>query len=127
MIAIQVVTVNGKTMDKARWEVDPPEGLQEGQSFALNVKVNDKGLVSYLSKVKSADCMLDRDKEGHFVMLSFKVARIRHMLNVHDGKVESMVVLAPVNKSVELVLQHALDPSKADPRFVKAVREALPG
>lgn len=123
-IALQAVTLTGKTIEGGRWEVPSIAGLQEMQSFALNIPIKDKQLVSYLGKAQNADCMLDKDKDTYSVMLSFKVARIRHMLTTKDSKVDSMAVLVPVNRNVELVLQYLLNPAKTDPKFVKLIREA---
>lgn len=124
-IILQVHALNGKTIEGARWEVPSIAGLQEGQSFAFSFPTKDKQLVAYLTKAQSAECMVDRERGENSVILSFNVRRIRHMLPVGTKTVETMAMLTPVNRSVELVLQYVLDPRKVDPKFIKMVRETV--
>lgn len=126
MIVLQVATLSGKTVEDARWEVPSIHGLQEGQSFALSFPTKDKQLVTYLTKVPTADCSVDREKGEYSVQLSFNVRRIRHMLSVGSQQVDTLAVLQPANRSVELVMQYLINPAKAEPKFVKAVREVSP-
>ncbi len=124
-IVLQIHGLNGKTVEGGRWELPSVVGLQENQSFALSFPTKDKQLVTYLTKAQTADCMVDREKGEHSIILSFSVRRIRHMLVIGASKAETMAMLTPVNRSVELVLQYLLDPRKADPKFVKMVRESV--
>lgn len=127
MIVLQVHALSGKTVEGGRWEVPDVPGLQEGQSFALSIPTKDRHLTAYLVKSKTADCIVDKDKNDYSVILSFQVRRIRHMLAVGMKKVDSMAVIVPVNRSVELVLQYMLNPAKVDPKFFKVVSETVPG
>lgn len=127
MIVLQVHALNGKTIEGGRWEVPDVIGLGEGQSFALALPTKDKHLTAYLVKAQSADCVVDKDKTDYSVILSFQVRRIRHMHAVGSKKVDSMAVLVPMNRSVELVLQYMLNPAKVDQKFFKAVSETVPG
>lgn len=124
-IVLQVVTLQGKTVEGGRWELPAVPGLQEGQSFALSFPTKDKQLVAYLMKAQSGDCVVDRDKGEYSVMLSFTVRRIRHMLATATKSLDTMAVLTPVNRSVELVLQYLVDPKKVDQKFFKIVRETV--
>lgn len=125
MIVLQIHALNGKTVEGGRWEVPAIQGLQEGHSFALSMPTQDKQLVAYLAKMQNADCIVDKDKTEYSVVLSFSVRRIRHMLAVGGAKTETMAVLVPVNRNVELVMQYILNPAKVDQKFVKAVRETV--
>lgn len=125
MIVLQVHALNGKTVEGARWDVPSVPGLQENQSFALSFSTKDKQLVTYLTKSPNGDIMVDKEKGEYFVTLSFSVRRIRHMLAVGAKQVETMAMLAPTNRSVELVLQYIVDPRKVDQKFVKLVRETV--
>lgn len=124
-IVLQVATLQGKTVEGGRWEVPSVPGLGEGQSFALSFPTKDKQLVAYLMKAQSGDCAVDRDKGEYSVSLSFQVRRIRHMLTVGTEKLDTMAILTPVNRSVELVLQYLVDPKKVDQKFFKTVRETV--
>jgi hypothetical protein len=124
-IVLQVATLQGKTVEGGRWELPSVPGLQEGQSFALSFSTTDKQLVAYLMKAQSSECAVDRDKGGYSVVLSFQVRRIRHMLTVGTENLDTMAILTPVNRSVELVLQYLLDPKKVDQKFFKTVRETV--
>lgn len=124
-IVLQIHATNGKTVEGGRLEVPDVIGLQEGQSFAISFPTKDKQLIAYLVKAQNSDCMVDREKGEHSVMLSFQVRRIRHMVTVGSPKVDTMAILTPVNRSVELVLQYLLDPKKVDQKFVKIVRETV--
>jgi len=115
-IVLQVATLQGKTLEGGRWELENVPGLQEGQSFALSFPTKDKQLVAYLMKVQNGDCA---------VALSFQVRRIRHMLTVGTEKLDTMAVLTPVNRNVELVVQYLVDPKKVDQKFFKMVRETV--
>jgi hypothetical protein len=126
-IVLQVATINGKTMEGARWQVPTVPGLQEGQSFALSFPTKDKQLVTYLSKAQVSECSVDREKGEYSVQLSFSVRRIRHMLSVNGTQVDTLAILTPENRNVELVAQYLINPAKAEPKFIKAVREAGPG
>jgi hypothetical protein len=125
-IVLQVATLSGKTMEGARWEVPSVQGLQEGQSFALSFPTKDKQLVTYLSKTPVSECSIDREKGEYSVQLSFQVRMIRHMLSVNNSKVDTLAVLTPVNRNVELVTQYLINPARVEPKFVKMVREAGP-
>jgi len=124
-IVLQVTTLQGKTLEGGRWELENVPGLQEGQSFALTFPTKDKQLVAYLLKVQNSDCMVDRDQGEYSVMLSFSVRRIRHMLSTGTSKLDTMAVLTPVNRNVELVMQYLVDPKKVDQKFFKTVRETV--
>lgn len=124
-IVVQIATLNGRTVEGARWELPSVPGLQEGQSFALSFPTKDKQLVAYLTKASNSDCMVDKDASGYNVMLSFTVRRIRHMLAVQTKHLDTMTVITPVNRSVELVLQYLIDPKKVDQKFYKMVRETI--
>lgn len=124
-IVLQVATLQGKTVEGGRWELPSVPGLQEGQSFALSFPTTDKQLVTYLTKAQNGDCSVDRDKGEYSVMLSFTVRRIRHMLSVASQNLDTMAVLTPVNRNVELVFQYLVDPKKVDQKFFKIVRETV--
>ena len=121
-LIVQVVNLQGKTIEGARWEVPTPPGLQEGQSFALSLPTKDKGLVAYLTKGQNSECYLEREKGEVEVVLGFGVKRIRHMLSPIDKRLETLCLLIPANRVVEQVLVYLVRPAKVDARFVQLFR-----
>jgi len=121
-LIVQATTIAGKMIDVAKWDVEPPPGLQEGQIMSINLKIKDPALIKYIGKQQSLDCAIDKDKDGFYISMACKVARIRHMVNTNDGTVDSLAIIIPVNRVVEASMLYILNPSKCDPKFVQAVR-----
>jgi hypothetical protein len=124
-IVIQVCTLAGKMIEKARWEVEFPTGVQEGHMVALNIPFDDTGLSGYLSRSQSPACMVDKSQDGYNVGLSFQVKQIRHMIDVsgkNEAEASSMAIVYPLNRLVENVVLYLLDPSKCDSKFIHGIR-----
>ena len=121
-IIIQAMTMAGKIVENAKWEVEFPAGLQEGQTVSFNLPIKDPALIGYVGKMQSLDCVIDKEDGGYSVALTCPVRRIRHMVNTKTGTVDTLAIAVPINRLVEGVLTYLLSPSKCDPRFVQAVR-----
>jgi hypothetical protein len=68
------------------------------------------------------ECMIDGDKHSYSAVMSCVVAEVRHMVSIAQSTVDTMVVVSPMNRLVEHVLQYILNPARCDPRFIRAVR-----
>lgn len=123
-LVIQATTISGKLIEAAKWVVEPPAGLQEGQIMSINLPIKDPALIKYIGKQRSFDCLIDKDKDGYNISMACTVSRIRHMA-FPDGNVDSLAFLVPTNRIVEHTMLYILNPSKCDPRFVHAVRSEL--
>lgn len=126
-IIVKAHTLSGGAIEGARWMVEFPSGVQEGQSVALNVPVpsSEANLLNYLSRSQSVDAMLDKSDNVFTVSLSCKVTRVRHMVDTADGTVETMCHVQPANRLAEHVLVYLFAPSKSDPKFLRMVRGGL--
>lgn len=120
-LIIQATTISGKIIDGARWSVQQAF-FARGQKVTVELPTKDGPLLGYLSKHMNNDCMLDGGKGHYSVVMACVVGEVRHMVNVADSTVDTMVVISPMNRIVEHVLQYILTPSKCDPRFIRAVR-----
>lgn len=118
---IQAATINGRIIDKARWEIQNVSAFQEGQTMQVNVPTKDANLLHYVAKQGRADCMVERDDRSS-VNLTFVVKQIRHMLEASNGGVDTMVVIVPITRPVEHVILYVMDTEKCDERFVRAVK-----
>lgn len=126
-IVVQVVNLQGKTIENARWTVPTPPGLQEGQSFALSLVSEDVNLISYLTKSRAADCTMEKEGGKVYITLSFAVKRIRHMYTptaATDKQLETLCQISPLNRTVEQILTYLVAPAKTDAQWVRALRGA---
>jgi hypothetical protein len=126
---IQATTTGGAMIEKARWEI--PDGgynlhsLQVGHSISVCLATNDKNLLSNIMKQSKVECSVDKAGNGkHSVVLTMVVNQIRHMIDASGGKqsFSTMCIAVPVNRYVEQVMLHLLDPGKCDKRFAQSVR-----
>jgi hypothetical protein len=126
-LIVQAVTISGKIIDKGRWEVDFPAGLQQDQTMSLNLPVKDPALIKYLGKQQSKNCIIDQeDDDTYMVAVGCKILRIRHMLNATTKTCESMAFATPEDRTCEAVLLYLLQPKDLDPRFIVLVRGIQP-
>jgi hypothetical protein len=123
-VIIQALNLQGKIIEGARWEVDPPPGLQEGQSMAILIRCADKDLENYLTKARGSECYLERDQGKTFVSLSFIVKRIRHMIAPSKRQTDTLCHVVPTNGNVEQILIYLFTPSKISEAFMRAIRSA---
>ena len=121
-VIVQAMTLAGKIIETARWEVSFPAGILVGHSIALNVPTNDSALIGYLSRSQTIDCMVDKTKEGHSIALNCQVKAIRHMVETKVSKADTMALVIPNNRLVEYVLMYLYTPSKVSPQFMRAMR-----
>jgi hypothetical protein len=122
---IQVCTLAGKIIEKARWEVEFPSGIQEGHTVAVNIPFNDSALNGYLARSKSPNCLVDKGPSGYSVGLTFQVKHISHMIDTsvkEEVEATSMATVQPVNRLVENVILYLLDATKCDQKFVQGIR-----
>lgn len=122
---VQICTLAGKIIEGARWEVDFPAGIQEGQTVAVNIPFNDPALNGYLSKSSSSNCLIDKGPSGYNVGLTFQVKQVRHMIETSGEKVveaSSMAIAQPTNRLVENVVLYLLDIARCDQKFVHGIR-----
>ena len=123
-VIVQAYTLSRKLIEKARWEVEFPGGIQEGQEVAISLPTSDSGIIGYLSKSQSQECMLEKSKDGSNITMSCKVLSVRHMVDISlkaPPETSSMAIVIPMNKLVEYVLTYLVSPIQCDQKFVHAV------
>lgn len=119
MPVLQAYSISGQIIEKARWEVESFRDLHMEDMLQVSIPSKDPDLLLWLNKHQSRELGLikEKNKKSYFVVLSFRIARFRHM--VEEGKltIDSMAQVYPMNRDIELVLLYIIDPSKSDPRF----------
>jgi hypothetical protein len=118
MVIIQVITKSGKTIDGARWIVDPIQNIQIGQNFSISFETKDAGLIEYATKFK----MIDKENKKNHIIYTFKVKNIKHMLTTNNNTVDTMYTLFPNNRTDEQLLQYILNPTKTNEKFLHLIR-----
>jgi hypothetical protein len=125
-LIIQAATIGGITLDQARWEVDNITNVREGHPIQISLNTKDPQLIKYISKQDKSDCVVEKEKSGYSVILRCAVKEIRHLVDADAKKLETRVLIIPVNRYVEGVIVYMLHPSKCDPRFIQAIRGTAP-
>lgn len=123
MAIIQVITMSGRMIEKAKWEVDTLQNIREGHVIQINITVKDTDIIKYLSK--TTNTILDKDDKDYSVNLSIKVTGFRHLYEPPHKSIQSMITAVPVNRTIEQVLVHLLDRNNSDPKFVAHIRNIL--
>ena len=121
-LLIQVVDISGSIIENGKWEVEFPAGLQTEQTISVNLPIKDPALIGYIGKLRSLNCVVDKEEDQYMVAVACTVMRIRHMVNTTNKTVESMAIVAPSDRTCECVVRYLLTPTKCDPRFVRIVR-----
>jgi len=123
MPAIQVTTISGKLIEKARLEVETLSNMREGQNLQISIAVKDKNLIHFLGKQTGMECVLEREEDkSHYVVLTMKIMHFRHMLDYSTGELDSQVYVSPASRTVEEVLTYLLDRDKCNPKFVEMLK-----
>lgn len=107
-------------IEKAKWEVNTLTNLQVGHQIQISLPTKDPNLISYIAKIKSSDCAIEKNGNEFAVIMTCLVKHFRHMLD--EGKLDSMAVLIPINRTVESIMIYIIEPEKCDSRFVNIVR-----
>lgn len=133
MPTVQAATISGIFSEKCRWSVTTLENLREGQSFQLALRVGEKGLASAISKLRSANILVEKDGSFWTVILSLVVFEVRHMLEpgkggeTEDGdpidEVETLAIVKPKDRNVEGVMLRLLDSGAQEPKFAEYFRQ----
>ncbi len=125
MLIIQATTISGKIINGARWEVTSLSTFQKGQKISVELITEDLKLVSYLNKSSNMDCMVDEEKHAKSVVVSCIISDVRHMVHVLNKTLDTMVIIVPVNRLVEHVLQYVFDVNECDKRFVGLLKGGM--
>lgn len=121
-LIIQATTIAGKIIDGARWEVTSLSNFQQNQRVSIELPVKDPNLLGYLSKTQNKDCMLDGERGQYSVVMACVVSDVRHMIYISNKTVDTMVIVKPIHRTVEHVLEYLLSPGRCDQRFVRMIR-----
>lgn len=118
-LTVQATTMNGMIVEQARWRIEDP-GLRPGDLLQISLPVKDRKLMEYVRNQSKFECMLERGKDGssHSAILAFRIKQIRHMLDSQTSEIDSMCVVAPMDRFVESVMTFLLDRKRCDPKFV---------
>lgn len=119
---LQAVSISGRIIQTAKWDVKTVENIREGQSLQINIEIEDQPLINYLSKNTMAREILDKDGKQYSVNLKMVVKEFKHMFEIESRDIQSMVLLVPNNRTVEQVLIYLLDRENIDPRFMTALK-----
>ncbi|HED38483.1 MAG TPA: hypothetical protein ENI76_09625 [Ignavibacteria bacterium] len=124
MPQIRAITINGKLIEKAKWEVNTISNMREGQSLQISITVNDDKLINLCGKQNSIDCVIEKEEDGsHYVVLTMKIMSFRHMLDHSTSELDSQVYLSPINRAVEEILTFLLDKEKCNPKFIEILKQ----
>jgi len=123
MPIIQAMTISGRLIEKAKWEVNTLENVREGQVIQINIPVKEPNMIKYLSK--TTDTVLDKDGKKYSVNLSVTITGFRHLYEPSQKQIQSMITVIPINRTVEQILVHLLDKNNSDPKFVAHIRNVL--
>lgn len=121
-LLIQAKTISGTLIENATWKIVGSHSIREGQSIYLELETKDIKIVNWVAKLKSVDCNVERDeenKEKFYIIASYSILEIKHMLS--DKKLETMVHIVPMNRTIESVTLYILDRGKCNPRFIKSL------
>ena len=125
-ILIQVCTISGIIIENGKWLVDFQIPIQQDQTISFNILVKDASLIGYLGKIKSKNCVIDKEGEDYAVSIACKISRIRHMVyhTTQEGLSlsESMAFAVPEDRLAEYTMLYLLMPSACDQKFIAAVR-----
>jgi hypothetical protein len=125
MTSIQVTTIGGVIIDRARWEVPSLDSVQAGHALAICLPSDDKSLLAHIRKQSKIECAIDRSEDGkNSIIITLLVKQVRHMLELNPSKFDTMCIAVPTSRFAELVVLYMLDPTKCDRRFVEAVRQS---
>lgn len=129
MPVLQAYAINGSILEKGRWEVDTFENLKVDDMIQVAITSNNPDLLSWLVKHQTRELGLERlkGKKSYSVILGFRIARFRHMLEEGKTSIESMAQILPMNRDIELTLLFLLDPSKSDPKFKSILQRSKVG
>lgn len=119
MPIIQVHSLQGTIIEKAKWEVPSFENLKENQYLQINFKFDDKNLSRYLGK---NNMIIEKDKNDYSINLTFQISGFRHLLT-QPNSLESMMIITAVNRTIESILLYIIDKDKCDPRFISLVNQ----
>lgn len=122
MPIIQGTTIGGRFLTKAKWEVKSLSDLKEGQNIQVSIPVEDADLIAYMAKSgPKQECVMEKDGKKHWVILTTRVMQFKHMLEHESSELQSMVLVVPMNRTVESFLIYLLDREQSDPRFLSLI------
>jgi hypothetical protein len=122
MPIIQAVTISGRFINKAKWEVDTLANLREGHNIQVSLPVKDKNLISFLTKSNKINHTLEKIGNKFSVILTMKLTQFRHMLDTNPLDFQSMAVVTPLDRTIEGILLYLLSKNECDPRFVALIK-----
>lgn len=119
---IQLTTMSGHVVEKARWErnfVVPPT---EGQSLQINVPTDDGSLISYSPKLLQHGVIMDGTKGEYTITFTCIMRHIKHMLDVQDSTVNCLILATPENRASDQVMTYLMDREKCEVAFLNAMK-----
>ena len=124
MFIIQAISLTGKIVEKARWEV-APTFLTEGQTIQVNIPIDDADAMKFIATQGKQECSVEREGEERrgSANLTFVIKQVRHMLETEPVGMDTMVTVMPLNRTVDQVMLYIFDSSRCDERFMKAIRQ----
>jgi hypothetical protein len=123
-ILIQVTSLNGAIIEKARWGAENLSFLREGQSLYIDFQTDDEKLASKISGFNTPDCSVEADGENLIVTAHLRIKSIKHSFDPNSKlkKIETMITVVPSDRLVENILFYIYDQKLCDPKFLSVLR-----
>ena len=119
---VQMTTASGAIIEDAKWDLPFQVTPVEGHIIMINVPTKDRSLLEYMAKADRRGVIFDGDKEnGYTVTLSCPIRQVKHLIDIAEKSVQTLVLAAPENRASEQILLYLFDTSKCDPSFMKAL------
>lgn len=118
-MSIQLMTLNGRIVEAARWKASRRTGIYAGQSMFLNVQISaHPKLVALLKSQRDQFCALDEDET---ISCECTVQEMNLLFDTATEEFQSMVSIVPINRNTENVLLYVYEKTWCDPRFLAQV------
>ncbi len=123
---VQITTLAGKIVEKARWKLDKVHDMREDQTIQLNAVCHERMLIAYVANKKPSECYVDlQNKSEPQVIMGFKISSVRHMLDAQSGEMDTLISAIPVNRIVEGMMMFIFQRKDCDPKFISMLKSAV--
>lgn len=123
-ILIQVTSLNGAIIEKAKWRTENSSFLREGQSLYIDLQTDDEKLSSKISSFNTPDCSIEAEGENLIATVHMRIKSIRHSFDTtaKNKRIETMITIVPSDRLVENILFYIYDKKFCDQKFLNVMR-----
>ena len=118
---IQATMISGQVIETAKWEVKLEIPPSETHEMSLNFATQDQKIIKFLSNERMGTMVDGNKSEGFTVTVKFDIKNIKHMIDTVDLTSQSIVIIAPQNRTAEQVLVYLMNPELCNPSFIKLI------